>query len=481
MANKRLLDPIERIEAITNDILVVAGLPPITTVTLTGTRPLLDSPLPLADIACAFQLAVAHATAVVSEGKTCEKYAIDPAQALAGLEPTHFQRIHQHRFPQSSHGKELKSGFYLTADGRWYLPSGSYPHLRDGTLAMLDCANTAAAIGTAIHALPADVLEDTAHAKGVPGAWARTPEQWLVSEAGSAVAATPLLTRYAMRSCTSSTSDIHELKVLDMSHVIAGPAIARHFALCGSDVLRVSSPSQPDPLPQIMDTGIGKRNAFADFHTPDDLAVVQALASEADIIVDSWRPGALAQFGLQPDQMMSRGERDFIYVSVSAYGPQGPWATRKAFDQVVQAATGLSALHADANGKPRLSPTRLLTDYLTGQLGIVGALGALYQRQRIGGSWLIHVSLARVATYLLQWADASHRGRQSFDDLAPHMMTYQGPFGMTHHVAPAVPCSRFNHGTINGPHLLGSSPATWRTGAPSHDTQTTRSVLSRGN
>lgn len=462
MANEHALDPADRIRAIANEVLASAGLPPLPAFTLTGDRPLLDTPLPLADIATAFQLAVVHATTLVSDEEPCPHYEISPSQALAGLEPTHFQRIHQHRFPQSSHGKELKTGFYLTADGRWFLPSGSYPHLRDGTLAMLDCANTAPAIATAIQRRTAAEWEDTAYALGIPGTWVRTPNSWLSSEEGSAIDAAPLLTQNVLRAGAPATLTLNALRVLDLSHVIAGPAIARHFALCGSDVLRISSPSQPDPLPQIMDTGIGKRNAFADFHNHQDLACVQALASQADIIVDSWRPGALTQFGLDANHITSRSSRDFIYVSVSAYGPGGPWATRKAFDQVVQASTGIAALHADANGKPRLSPTRLLTDYLTGQLGIVGVLGALYQRQRVGGCWHVQVSLARVATYLLAWADPSHRRDQSFDALEPKMVTYHGPFGVTHHVAPAVHCATMNHVTIPGPHLLGSSAATWR-------------------
>jgi crotonobetainyl-CoA:carnitine CoA-transferase CaiB-like acyl-CoA transferase len=481
MESERPQDTMARIRAIANDLLASAGLPPLTDFTLVGPRPLLDTPLPLADIATAFQLAVVHATAVVAGKAPNSRYEISPAQALAGLEPTHFQRIHQHRFPQSSHGKELKSGFYQTTDGHWYLPSGSYPHLRDGTLAMLDCANTVSAISSAIRARHADELEETAHAKGVPGTWVRKPEEWLNSEAGAAIAASPLLSRQALRAGSPESVNLQTLKVLDLSHVIAGPAVARHFALCGADVLRVSSPSQPDPLPQIMDTGIGKQNAFADFHCAEDLATVQALATEADIIVDSWRPGALAQFGLDAQQLLSRHPRNYIYISVSAYGPVGPWAERKAFDQVVQASTGIAALHADANGKPRLSPTRLLTDYLTGQLGIIGVLGALYQRQQVGGSWHVQVSLARVATYLLALADHSHHGSQSFDALEPDMVTYDGPFGVTHHVAPAVLCSAINHGTIHGPHLLGSSPASWREASPVNDTQTVRSVLSRSD
>ncbi|MVW80512.1 CoA transferase [Bordetella sp. 02P26C-1] len=468
MENEGAITSEQRILTIANDVLKSAGLPGVPAFTLTAPCPRLDSPLPLAEIAAAFQLAVAHATAVVATeagasppATQADRYEVSPAQALAGLEPTHFQRIHRHRFPQSSHSRELKSDFYATADGHWFLTSGSYPHLRDGTLALLNCANTKSAIAAAISRYSADELEATAAERGLPGAYVRTPESWLSSEAGRATAASPLLMQRALRPGAAVRADLASQRVLDLSHVIAGPIIARHFALCGGDVLRVSSPAQPDPLPQILDTGIGKRNAFADLHEPGDLAHVQALAEQADVIVDSWRPGALAQFGLDADDIARRGGRDFIYVAVSAFGPAGPWATRKAFDQVVQAATGIAALH-EKDGKPSLSPTRLLTDYLTGQLGIVGVLGALRQRQRHGGSWTVQVSLARVATYLLAWADPAHRGDDKFDALEPRMITYQGAFGATHHVAPAVNSLGMKTGEICGSQPLGSSPATWR-------------------
>lgn len=478
MESDALRDHSSRIRTMANELLAIVGLPAVDSFTLVGTRPQLDSPLPLADIASAFQLAVTHATALVANQSPKQTYEVCPAQALAGLEPTHFQRIHQHRFPQSSHGKELKSGFYETADGYWYLPSGSYPHLRDGTLAMLNCANTAQAIGASIQSRQANALEETAHREGVPGTWARTPDSWLSSDLGSVIAASPLISQQLLRTGPTDTVPLSSLKVLDLSHVIAGPVVARHFALCGADVLRLSSPSQPDPLPQIMDTGIGKNNAFADFHDPEDLAQTHRLASQADIIVNSWRPGALEKFGLGATQLLSHNRRHSIYVTVSAYGPDGPWASRKAFDQVVQASCGIAMLHADAKGRPHLCPTRLLTDYLTGQLGIIGVLGALYQRQHTGGSWHVHVSLARVATYLLGFVHESHRGTDIFDSLHPSMVTYQGPFGITHHVAPAVRCTTINHGIIKGPHLLGSAPASWREAHPINDTQTVRSLLS---
>lgn len=461
-------DSAARIRTIANDLLAAAGLPQAPAFRLSGPSPRLDSPLPLADIASAFQLAVVHATEVASheddgasqpDGKVV--YEISPAQALAGLEPTHFQRIHRHRYPQSSHSRELKSDFYSTADGRWFLTSGSYPHLRDGTLALLDCANTPSALAAAIRRWPADALEEAAAANGLPGAWARTPEAWLASPAGAATAASPLLHLRRLRDGAPIGAPWAALRVLDLSHVIAGPVVARHFAFCGADVLRVSSPAQPDPLPQILDTGIGKRNAFADLEDPEDLAIVGALAAEADVVVDSWRPGALARFGLDAAGLLARARRDVVHVSVSAFGPEGPWAARKAFDQVVQAATGIAVLHA-TGGKPRLSPTRLLLDYLTAQLGIVGALGALYRQRRTGGSWSVHVSLARVATYLLGWADPSHRGGDTFDVLQPRMVVRHGPFGMTYHVAPAVRPSSAADGEVPGPRPLGSSPATWR-------------------
>ncbi len=457
----------ERIRGIANDLLHAAGLPLVAECGVSAPAPALPSPLPLADLAAAFQLAMLHASALVGGPPLPTQARLDLVQALAGLEPTHFQRIHAHRFAQSSHGTELKSGFYATADGRWFLPSGSYPHLRDATLEWLDCANSRDAIGRAIQGQHAHALEAAARQRGLPGTYVRTPREWLDSEAGHYEQAAPLLTLQRLeepahdpRTMTPAPGDCMSLKVLDLSHVIAGPLVARQFALWGSDVLRVSAPQQPDPLAQILDTGIAKRNAFADFSQRHDLKRIRTLAAQADIVVDSWRTGAMARWELDATSLSQGRHKPLVYVSVSAFSVGGPWASVKGFDQVVQAATGIAALHA-TSGKPQLSPTRLLTDYLTGQLGTIGALGARYQQMRQGGSWHVKVSLGRVATYLLSLADPAHRGTFDFDQLRPRMVTRQGPFGITQHVATALENTPAEYIATNGPQPLGSSPLAW--------------------
>ena len=385
--------------------------------------------------------------------------------AACALEPTHFQTQHGHRVPQSSHSRELKSGFYSTRDDRWFIPSGSYPHLRDATLQLLDCPNTVDAIGTAIGRWRAAELEQACHEHGVPGVMVRSRDEWLDHAQGQALAGTPVVVvekladgpRVAERPDRRPLDDI---RVLDASHVIAGPVVARSLGEHGAQVLRVSSPTQPDPIPQILDTGIGKRNAYLDLRQAHDHATLIALVRDADVFVESWRQGSLDRLGLSARHLAELCP-GIIYVSVNAFGFDGPWRDRKGFDQMAQAATGICHAHA-RSGTPALVPTRLLNDYLTGYLGAAGVMQALALRARDGGSYHVKVSLARTAMWVqdIGQRPASAQG-VTLDDLHPPMVTRLSPFGLMHQVAPAAQMSVTPGGWDLPPAPLGAHAAVW--------------------
>jgi len=129
--------------------------------------------------------------------------------------------------------------------------------------------------------------------------------------------------------------------VLELTRVLAGPICGRVLAAHGADSMRVISPHLPTIEPADIDTGRGKRSAYADFATETGAEDFRRLLSGSDVFVQSYRPGAIESRGFGPSAA-ARLRPGLIYVSLSAYGQAGPWAGRRGFDSLVQTASGLN-------------------------------------------------------------------------------------------------------------------------------------------
>jgi crotonobetainyl-CoA:carnitine CoA-transferase CaiB-like acyl-CoA transferase len=163
---------------------------------------------------------------------------------------------------------------------------------------------------------------------------------------------------------------LSSIRVLDLTRVLAGPTCARTLAEHGADALRVGTPRWPDDEALLRDTGHGKRSTALDLATPEDAARLRELVRGADVFSQGYRPGAVAGlgFGLTEVAALRPG---IVYVQLvlsaghrvrpaSAFGHQGPWAPRRGFDSIVQAASGIVDEHA-VNGTPDLRRPILLT------------------------------------------------------------------------------------------------------------------------
>jgi crotonobetainyl-CoA:carnitine CoA-transferase CaiB-like acyl-CoA transferase len=180
--------------------------------------------------------------------------------------------------------------------------------------------------------------------------------------------------------------------------VIAGPFATRTLASHGADVLRIDSPRLPDDPGSLVDTGLGKRHARLDLAAAADRRTVEDLLATADVVVQGYRPGALAGFGLDPAALAERHPH-LVVVSLSAWGTEGPWAGRRGFDSLVQAATGI-ALECGSPDEPGVLPAQAL-DHATGHLAAATVLAAVARRRDEGGGWHGELSLARTAHWLL--------------------------------------------------------------------------------
>jgi crotonobetainyl-CoA:carnitine CoA-transferase CaiB-like acyl-CoA transferase len=165
-------------------------------------------------------------------------------------------------------------------------------------------------------------------------------------------------------------------------------------------VLRIDDPHHPELPLHAVDGVIGKASAFLDAGTDSGRAVLHHLLDRADVLVTGYRPGALRRFGLDPGQVAER-HPGTIVVTLSAWGTDGPWGSRRGFDSLVQIATGIGWATSVDGSRPGALPCQLL-DHASGYLLAAGVLAALGRQARTGEATHVSVSLARTAQWLLE-------------------------------------------------------------------------------
>jgi crotonobetainyl-CoA:carnitine CoA-transferase CaiB-like acyl-CoA transferase len=356
------------------------------------------------------------------------------------------------------------SGFWPTADG-WLRTHANYPHHRARLLEALKLPQETTADQLLAHllgrsALVVDAL--VAEYGGVAAAVARE-EQWRSSEQGLAVAKEPLLRVERLGDApagvlpeTSVDAPARGVRVLDLTRVIAGPVATRTLALWGAEVLRVDPPQYPEIGWVHLDSGTGKRSTLIDLNV--DKKVLDALLKRADVVVTGYRDGALDSFGLSPHELIRR-HPGIIVARLSAWGTVGPYSTRRGFDSIVQAATGIGWIETRDGQKPGAMPAQAL-DHSAGYLLAAGITTALRRRVDEGGSWLVETSLARIAQELL---DAPReRGHAAHPPWPATVLTRTLPDGTK--VTSAASAPHYYGGPEDwtaGPVVWGSSEPKW--------------------
>lgn len=355
---------------------------------------------------------------------------------------------------------------YRARDGRFVYIDGVYPHLRDGLLDILDSPNNATSLAKAIAGFDSEDLEHEINVKGLCGTVVRSPDEWRRHPQGRHLAAMPpvKITKVASSDpipLNGGDQVLSGLKVLDLTHVLAGPMATRALAGQGAEVLHISGPNVFELFPFAIDTGHGKRNAFLDFTRPQDCGTMRRLIERSDVFVQAYAPGKIADFGFGLQDLADMKE-GIIYASLSCYGTEGPCGRWGGFEQLGQAASGLMAAHSRIDA-PELVPAAVC-DYLTGYLATIGMLVALVRRATEGGSYHVEVSLTRTAMWIQELglrSDCETRGHIPLDELESFMMDSQTCFGTIRHLKPVVSFSQtppqFSH-PVSAP---GSSTAVW--------------------
>jgi hypothetical protein len=232
------------------------------------------------------------------------------------------------------------------------------------------------------------------------------------------------------------------VRVVDLTRVLAGPTCAKTIAEHGADVLHVTAPHLDRVGPFDIETGIGKRQASLDLDVPEQAEAMRALISEADVFSQGYRLGTLARRGLAPE-MLARLRPGIVCVSENCYGHVGPWSERPGWEQLGQAATGMSYREGAASsaGVPRLAPAAV-NDYSTGYLAAYGAMMALARRATEGGSWHVQVSLAQTCMWYQRLGDDNDKNRADPGDVSKFLAEMDTPhFGRIQYLAPALSMS----------------------------------------
>lgn len=285
------------------------------------------------------------------------------------------------------------SRFLPTADG-WVRLHANYPQHDAAVHRALGPDPAAAAAGRS-----AQDVEDAVVAAGGVAAKVRTAQGWATHPQGVAVRDLPILALRQIAPGPPQARTLHGLRVLDLTRVIAGPVGTRTLASYGADVLRVDSPRSPEDPSTLLETGPGKRYVRLDLAEPVDRTTFEGLLAAADVLVQGYRPGALDAYGLHPNELADR-RPGLVMVTLSAWGAAGPWARRRGFDSIVQAATGIADETRDSGGTPGVLPAQAL-DHAAGHLVAAIVLRALTQARQEGGAWHGELSLAQLAAWLL--------------------------------------------------------------------------------
>jgi crotonobetainyl-CoA:carnitine CoA-transferase CaiB-like acyl-CoA transferase len=365
--------------------------------------------------------------------------------AAAAMRSSRYLKINGARPPEDP---EKITGFYQLKDGRWIYLHCNFFNLRDVNLKVVGAPAQKEAVEKAVAKWDGLELEEAIVNAGGCACLVRSEEEWRALPQMHAVARLPLLEIIKIgeappRPLPDGNRPLANVRVLDLTRVLAGPTCARTLAEHGADVLRVTREDLADMGTTDFDTGIGKLCTHIDLRKPAEEATLRSLIETCDVFSQSYRPGTLARRGFSPEAL-AKARPGIVYVTLSAWGHEGPWADRRGYDTVVQSANGMA--YRPNNERPQFLPVSE-QDYVSGYLLAYGAMIALGRRVREGGSWFVRVSLAGAGHWirghgLLQSSEYANVAKElPADELQTLMVEHDSPIGRLTNLAPVAQMS----------------------------------------
>ncbi len=209
---------------------------------------------------------------------------------------------------------------------------------------------------------------------------------------------------------TPAPGPLHGVKVIELARILAGPWAGQMLADLGADVLKVEAPEGDDTRrwgpPFITHEGEtsaayfhatnrGKRSVVVDFRTPEGQATVRKLVADADVVIENFKVGGLAKYGLDYKTLAEVNPR-LVYCSITGFGQDGPYAHRPGYDFIIQGMAGLMSITGAPEGQPQKTGVAVI-DVFTGVYASTAILAALLQRGVTGKGQHIDMALMDVA------------------------------------------------------------------------------------
>lgn len=224
---------------------------------------------------------------------------------------------------------------------------------------------------------------------------------------------------------TTDQAPLVGIRVVDMTHYLAGPIAGRLLADLGAEVIKVES-SEGDParqvLPEVGGVSVyftqhnaGKRCLCLDLRGEDDRQVLRGLLAKSDVLLENFRPGVMDRLGLGIEELMRQNPR-LVCCSVSGYGQTGAWARRRAFAPLVHAETGILEMAARRRGQASDGEVMVRPevhshgDVYPALMAALSVLAALLDRERSGTGRRIDLSMAQALFYVNEWAAVEMAG-----------------------------------------------------------------------
>ena len=213
------------------------------------------------------------------------------------------------------------------------------------------------------------------------------------------------------------TGPLVGLKVIDVSHIMAGPTCSMLLADMGADVIKVEKIPLGDDARHMVPPTISaesaaflmmnrnKRGIALDLKTEAGRTVLSRLLKDADVLIENYRRGMMEQIGFGYDALHASNPK-LIYCSISGFGRTGPYADRGGFDLVAQGMSGLMSITGEGPGRPPMKVGAPVTDITAGILGCVGILAALHARESSGQGQMVDTSLFEAGIIHTYWHSA---------------------------------------------------------------------------
>jgi crotonobetainyl-CoA:carnitine CoA-transferase CaiB-like acyl-CoA transferase len=207
------------------------------------------------------------------------------------------------------------------------------------------------------------------------------------------------------------------LKVIDLSHIMAGPACSMLLADMGADVIKVEKmpggddarrmvpPTVADESAAFLIMNRNKRGIALNLKTEGGRGVLSRLLKDADVLIENYRRGTMEKMGFGYDALHALNPK-LIYCSISGFGRTGPYADRGGFDLVAQGMSGLMSITGEKPGCPPMKVGPPLTDITAGILACVGVLAALHARESSGQGQMVDTSLFEAGITHTYWHSA---------------------------------------------------------------------------